>query len=50
MTTNNPKLRIVIPSHSRPGAPILSEGKKELERLGIGGLMFVPELKKVYEY
>jgi len=50
MTTNNPKLKTVIPSHMRPGAPILSEGKKELERLGIGGLMFVPELKKVYEY
>ena len=25
-------------------------GKRELERLRIGGLMFVPELKKVYEY
>ena len=50
MTTNNPKLKTVIPSHLRPGAPILAEGKKELERLGIGGLMFVPELKKVYEY
>ena len=50
MTTNNPKLKTVIPSHMRPGAPIVAEGKKELERLGIGGLMFVPELKKVYEY
>ena len=50
MTTGNPKLRTVIPSHARPGAPILSDGKKELDRLGIGGLMFVPELKKVYEY
>ena len=50
MTTNNPKLRTVIPSHMRPGAPILTEGKRELDRLGIGGLMFVPELRTVYEY
>ena len=50
MTTNNPKLKTVIPSHLRPDVPIVSEGKKELERLGIGGLMFVPELKKPYEY
>ena len=50
MTTNNPKLRIIIPSHLRPGAPLLVEGKRELDRLGIGQLMFVPELKKVYEY
>lgn len=50
MATNNPKLRTVIPSHIRPGAPILTEGKRELDRLGIGGLMFVPELRKVYEY
>jgi hypothetical protein len=50
MTANNPKLRTVIPSHARPGAPILTEGKRELDRLRIGGLMFVPELRKVYEY
>jgi len=50
MTTNNPKLRTIIPSHMRPGAPILAEGKRELDRLGIGGLMFVPQLKTVYEY
>jgi L-ascorbate metabolism protein UlaG (beta-lactamase superfamily) len=50
MTTNNPKLRTVIPSHIRPNAPILAEGKKELDRLGLGNLMFMPELKKVYEY
>ena len=49
MTTNNPKLRTVIPSHMRPGAPILTEGKRELDRSGIGGLIFVPELRKVYE-
>lgn len=50
MGTNNPKLRTIIPSHMRPGAPILADGKRELDRLGIGGLMFVPELRKVYEY
>ena len=50
MTTNNPKLRTIIPSHMRPGAPILTEGKQELDRLGIGNLMFVPELRKAYEY
>ncbi len=50
LTTNNPKLKTIIPSHLRPGAPILAEGKRELDRLGIGGLMFVPELKRAYEY
>jgi len=50
MTTGNPKLRTVIPSHMRPGAAILTEGKRELDRLGLGGLMFVPELRTVYEY
>jgi L-ascorbate metabolism protein UlaG (beta-lactamase superfamily) len=50
MTTDNPRLRTVIPSHMRPGAPILAEGKRELDRLGIGGLMFVPALKTAYEY
>ena len=24
--------------------------QRELERLGVGGLMFVPDLKTVYEY
>jgi hypothetical protein len=50
MSTNNPKLRTIIPSHTRPGAPILAEGKRELERVGLGSMMFTPELKKVYEY
>jgi L-ascorbate metabolism protein UlaG (beta-lactamase superfamily) len=50
MTTNNPKLRTIIPSHMRPGAPIIAEGKRELDRLGIGEMMFVPELRKAYEY
>jgi hypothetical protein len=50
MTTSNPKLRTVIPSHMRPNAPIIAEGKRELDALGLGKLMFVPELKKGYEY
>ncbi len=50
MTTNNPKLRTIIPSHMRPGAPILADGKRELDRHGLGGLMFVPDLRKIYEY
>ncbi len=50
MTTNNPKLRVVIPSHMRPKAPILVDAKRELDRLGLGALMFVPDLKTAYEY
>jgi L-ascorbate metabolism protein UlaG (beta-lactamase superfamily) len=50
LSTNNPKLRTVIPSHMRPGAPILAEGKRELDRLGLGALMFVPALRTVIEY
>jgi hypothetical protein len=34
----------------RPGAPIVTDGKRELDRLRIGGLLVVPELRKVYEY
>jgi hypothetical protein len=34
----------------RPGAPIIAEGKRELDRLGLGEMIFVPELKKAYEY
>jgi L-ascorbate metabolism protein UlaG (beta-lactamase superfamily) len=50
MTTNNPKLRTIIPSHMRPGAPILADGKRELDKLGLGEMMFVPELRTPYEY
>lgn len=50
MTTDNPKLRTVIPSHMRPDAPIVAEGKRELDKLGLGQLMFVPELRNAYEY
>jgi L-ascorbate metabolism protein UlaG (beta-lactamase superfamily) len=50
MSTNNPRLRTVIPSHMRPDAPIVAQGKSELEKLGLGQMMFVPELRKAYEY
>jgi len=50
MTTDNPKLRTVIPSHIRPDAPILNEARQELDRLGLGYLYFMPELHTVYEY
>jgi len=50
LTTNNPKLRTIIPSHMRPGAPVLTDGKRELDKLGLGQMMFVPELRKPYEY
>jgi L-ascorbate metabolism protein UlaG (beta-lactamase superfamily) len=50
MTTDNPRLRAVIPSHMRPDAPIVAEGRQALDQLGLGQLMFVPELRTVYEY
>ncbi len=50
LTTNNPKLRTIIPSHMRPDAPVLTDGKRELDKLGLGAMMFVPELRKPYEY
>jgi L-ascorbate metabolism protein UlaG (beta-lactamase superfamily) len=50
MATNNPNLRTVIPSHMRPGAPIIAQGRTELSKLGLASLMFVPELRKPYEY
>jgi L-ascorbate metabolism protein UlaG (beta-lactamase superfamily) len=50
LSTNNPKLRTVIPSHMRPGAPVIAEGKRELDKHGLGGMMLVPELRKAYEY
>jgi L-ascorbate metabolism protein UlaG (beta-lactamase superfamily) len=50
LTTNNPKLRTIIPSHMRPGAAILADGKRELDRFRLAGLFFVPELRKAYEY
>ena len=50
LTTDNPKLRTIIPSHMRPNAPILTDARRELDRLRMAGLLFVPELKKVYEY
>ncbi|HEY3116685.1 MAG TPA: hypothetical protein VGK54_08090, partial [Chloroflexota bacterium] len=50
MSTDNPKLRTVIPSHIRPRASLLNEAKSEMDRLSLGELMFVPELRRVYEY
>ena len=50
MAMNNPKLRTVIPSHIRPGEPILNEARQEMDRLGLGHLLFMPELRTVYEY
>jgi L-ascorbate metabolism protein UlaG (beta-lactamase superfamily) len=50
LATNNPKLSRIIPSHMRPGAPVLTDGKRELDKLGLGDKMFVPELRKPYEY
>jgi L-ascorbate metabolism protein UlaG (beta-lactamase superfamily) len=50
MSTNNPNLKVVIPSHIRPGAPILTEARQEMDRLGLGTLLFMPELRTPYEY
>jgi hypothetical protein len=50
MTSNNPKLQTVIPSHMRPDASILNDARVQMDRLGLGHLMFVPELRRVYEY
>ena len=50
MATNNPKLKQVIPSHVRPNAPILAEGKRALEAVGLGDKWFLPELRLAYEY
>ena len=50
MTTNNPKLKTIWPSHQRPGAPIFAEGKRELDKFGLGALMSVPDLRKPYEF
>ena len=50
LTTNNPKLKTIIPSHMRPDAPIIAEGKRELDKHGLGAMMLVPELRKRIEY
>jgi len=47
---DNPKLRLVIPSHIRPGAPILNQARREMERLGMAEMLFMPELRRVYTY
>lgn len=50
MTTNNPKLKTIYPSHMRPDAPIVAEGRRELEKLGLEKLMVVPPLRKAVEF
>jgi len=50
MKQDNPKLRTIIPSHIRPRAPILAQAQREMERLGLGELMFMPELRRPYTY
>jgi L-ascorbate metabolism protein UlaG (beta-lactamase superfamily) len=50
MATGNPKLKQVIPSHQRPNAPVLEEGKKALQAVGLGDKWFLPDLRKAYEY
>ncbi|HEY7061498.1 MAG TPA: MBL fold metallo-hydrolase [Chloroflexota bacterium] len=50
MAMNNPKLQTIIPSHIRPGAPILRQAQQELDRVGLGELLFMPELRRPYEY
>ncbi len=50
LSTGNPKLKQVIPSHQRPNAPVLAEGKKALEAVGLGDKWFLPELRLAYEY
>jgi len=34
----------------RSSTPILTDGTRELDRLRLAGLLFVPELRRVYEY
>ena len=50
LATNNPKLKQVIPSHQRPNAPVLEDGKKALEAVGLGDKWFLPDLRIAYEY
>ncbi len=50
MSMDNPRLQVVIPSHIRPNAPILNQARVEMDRLGLGHLLFMPELRQVYEY
>ncbi len=50
MSMNNPSLRQVIPSHIRPSDPIVRLGQTELERIGLGNLFFLPELRTPYDY
>jgi L-ascorbate metabolism protein UlaG (beta-lactamase superfamily) len=49
MTTGNPRLRTVIPSHRVPGDPVLFTAMEEMDRLGLGHLWFMPAMRQVYE-
>jgi L-ascorbate metabolism protein UlaG (beta-lactamase superfamily) len=50
MSTNNPKLKTIYPSHMRPDAPIVAEGKQALTKYGLDKLLVVPELRKAVEF
>jgi len=50
MAMDNPNLKTVIPSHIRPGDAILRLAEIEMERIGLGSLLFMPELRTTYEY
>jgi hypothetical protein len=50
LAMENPKLKTVIPTHIRPGEGIIRQAEQEMDRLGLGHLMFLPELRTVYEY
>jgi L-ascorbate metabolism protein UlaG (beta-lactamase superfamily) len=50
MAKDNPKLKAIIPSHTRPGAPILEQTRRELDRLGLGQRLVLPELRTIYEF
>ncbi len=50
MSVQNPRLRAIIPSHIRPNDPILDEARVELDKVGLGNLLFMPELRQVYEF
>jgi L-ascorbate metabolism protein UlaG (beta-lactamase superfamily) len=50
MATDNPKLRTVVAAHIRPGLSTADEARGALDQLGLGHLMFVPELRTAYEF
>ena len=50
MSANNPKLKTIYPSHMRPDAPIVAEGRQALAKYGLDKLLVVPELRKPVEF